>query len=440
MSELLDLAADVVAQSLALGADEASVTVSEGTHTSIVRRAGKVEQATQATTRGLVVSLLDDDRYSSHSTSDLRPDALSAFLRRAVEATRYLEPDPDRRQPDRALCGRGVSEEVLDQNDPAFGDRTAEERATQALAMEEALDAVSPEGRISAATYVADGASRSARVMSNGFADEHGGGWFQLGGELTLSDRDGRRPEASSYYATRYLAELPPIARIADEVVERAKERLGSAAIASGTYPMVLENRAVGRILGAFGGPLAGSALHEGRSCLQGKLGATLGSTLLTVLDDPTVPRGLGSRPWDGDGLIATPRAVFREGVLESYYIGVYYGRKLGMPPTSGSRSNWIVPASDTPLSDRLKALPQAILVNGFLGGNSNAVTGDFSFGIRGVLLEHGVPTRSLSEMNVSGNLLTLFHRLVAVGDDPWPYSSLISPSLLFEDVQFSGA
>src|SRR5690606_18480297 len=277
-----------------------------------------------------------------------------------------LEEDPDRRQPPRELCGRGVAEETLDQQDPAWADRTAEERAAQALQMEQALDAASPEGRISAAVYMGDGAAYSARVMSNGFADENGGAGFSLGGEMTLSDRDGRRPEAAAYYSARYLSDLPPIDAIAAEVAQRAIERLGSAAIASGTYPMVLENRAVGRILGALIGPMSGSALHEGRSCLQGKLGAPLGSSLLTVRDDPTVPRGLGSRPWDGDGLIATPRDVISEGVLQSYYIGVYYGRKLGMEPTSGSRSNWVVPSGDTSVYERCKALPQAILVNGF--------------------------------------------------------------------------
>jgi len=408
MSKLLDLADDVVRQSLALGADQASVTVSQGSHTTLIRRAGKVEQATQSTTRGLVVSLLADDRYSSHSTSDLRPEALATFLKRAVEATRYLEPDPDRRQPPAELCGRGTSEEALDQLDPAWADRTAEDRAKMALNLEAGLDAIAPESRISSAVYVGDGSSETARVMSNGFSDAHRGAWFAFGGEMTLSDAEGRRPEAAAYYSARYLDDLPDLETVNAEVVRRARARIGSRSIESGTYPMLLQNRAVGRILGALMGPLSGGSLHEGRSCLDDKQGERLGSPLFTVIDDPTLPRGLGSRPWDGDGLAARHRDVFRDGVFESYYISVYYGRKLDMPPTSGSRSNWVVPTGE-PLAERLRALPRAILVDGFLGGNSNSVTGDFSFGIRGVLLEHGEPTRSLSEMNVGGNVLTLF-------------------------------
>ena len=126
MSRLLDLAERVVRDALAEGAEEASVTVSHASYTTIVRRGGKVEQATQSTTRGLVASLLVDDRYSSHSTSDLRPDALHTFLRRAVSATGYLEPDPDRRLPEAEACGRGASAEQLDQWDPTWPDRRAE--------------------------------------------------------------------------------------------------------------------------------------------------------------------------------------------------------------------------------------------------------------------------------------------------------------------------
>jgi len=438
-SDLLVLAESVVRKAKARGVDETAVTVSQGTHTSLQRRAGKVEQATQSTTRGLVLSLLQGDRWSSHSTSDLREGALDAFLDRAVDATRFLEEDPDRRLPDVALCGRGSSEAALDQLDPAWAGRTAEDRAAQALTLEQAVDAAAPEGRISSTVYVGDGSSDTARVMSNGFSDEHRSAWFAFGGEMTLSDKDGRRPEAAAYYSARYLDDMPRIDDVAAEIARRARERLGSRAIESGTFPMVLDCRAAGRILGALGGPLAGSSLHEGRSCLTGKRGEKLGSSLFTLIDDPTIPRGLASRPWDGDGLVATPRHIFREGVLEDYYISVYYGRKLGQAPTTGGRSNWVVPSGTRPLADILRDLPRAILVDGFLGGNSNGVTGDFSLGIRGRLLEHGEPTQSLSEMNVSGNLLTLFQRLSAVGDDPWPFSSVISPTLIFDDVQFSG-
>ena len=439
MSNLLDLAQDVVTQALELGADQAAATFSSGSHATIVRRDGQVEQATEATSRGLSVSLFVDERASSHSTSDLRPEAVREFLTRAIAATRYLEPDPDQRQPDAELCGRGATEAELDQDDPTWLDRTPGQRAALAEAMEESLSGLRTDDVISGSTWCADGRTSTARVMSNGFAGEHTSAGYSLGGDVTLDEGNGKRPEAGAYYGARHLTDLPDPDAIAAEVMERARERIGAGPIESGTYPMILLNRAAGRLLGMLGGPLSGSSLFEKRSCLDGKIGEAIGSRHLTLVDDPLVPRGLGSRPWDGDALRARRRTIIEDGVLQQYYISVYYGRRLGMDPTTGGRSNWVVPAGDVAWQTLAKAWPKAVLVNSFLGGNANPITGDFSYGVRGVLVENGVPTKSLSEMNVSGNLMSLFHKLSAVGDDPWKWSSSRVPTLLFEDVQFSG-
>lgn len=438
MSELRELAERVVAHAKTLGANQVNCTVSEGRHVTITRRGGKVEQATEATTRGLVVSVLVNDRYSSSSTSDLRPEALEGFLKRTVDATEYLEAEPERALPPGELCGRGVSDEALDQNDPAYHAQSADERSSRAEHLESSARLLDKEDVISGSVYVADGFGRSVRVMSNGFSDENEGAWFALGGDLTLQDGD-KRPESGAYFAARHLSDLPTPEQVAAEIDRRTRERIGATPIDSGAYPMLLSNRCAGRILGMLGGPLSGGALHNRRSCLHDKLGQTIGSSLLTLIDDPTIPRGMGSRPWDGDGLRSTPRTIITNGQLEQFNIGIYHGRKLGQSPTSGSRSNWVIPPGENSPSELLKSLPKAIVVTGFLGGNGNGTTGDFSLGIRGLLMEHGVPTQSLAEMNVSGNILEIFHQLVAVADDPWSFSSTRSPSLLFEDVQFSG-
>lgn len=439
MSELLDLALDVVRRAKALGADEVAAAVSQGSHSTLTRRDGRVEQATEATTKGLSVSLFVDERFSSHSTSDLRPDALQDFLERAVAATRFLEKDPDRRLPPAELCGRGATEAELDQDDPTWVDRTPEQRAALALAMEQAVDRVKHDKQLSATIWSADGRSTVGRVLSNGFAEEHTSAGYSLGADVTLDEGNGKRPEAAAYYGARHLTDLPDVDHIAAETMARAEERLGAGPTNSGKYPLILLNRAAGRLLGVLGGPLSGASLHEGRSCLEGKLGQRIGSELLTLVDDPLVPRGLGSRPWDGDALRARPRTILNAGVLEQYYINVYYGRKLGVDPTTGGRSNWVVPPGERSWQDLAKGWDKAILVNSFLGGNANPITGDFSFGIRGVLVEKGEITQSISEMNVSGNLLEFLPKLIAVGNDPWTWSSTRVPTLMFEDIDFSG-
>ncbi|MEZ4318680.1 MAG: TldD/PmbA family protein [Myxococcota bacterium] len=435
---LMDLAERVVRYAKKLGADEVGCTVSDGTHVTIQRRGGKVEQATEATTRGLSLSVLCDDRYSSNSTSDLRPEALEPFVQRAVESTKFLEADPARRQADGALCGRGVDAETLDQDDPYWHQRTAADRASYAEALEGALQELHTDDVISSAVYSADGRSHTIRVMSNGFSGEDEGAWFAAGGEMTLQEGD-KRPESAAYFAMRHFTDLPSIEVIAREVVERTRERLGAKPIETGAYPMILPGRSASRILGAFAGPLSGGAIHQGRSCLADKLGKRVGSKHFTIIDDPHIPRGLGSHPWDGDAIRSRVRTIVKEGVLEEFNIGLYHARKMGVEPTSGGRSNWVIPPGPRSVEAIARELPKAIVVTGFLGGNSNGATGDFSLGIRGILWENGEPTQSLSEMNVTGNVTTLFESLVEVANDPWLYSSVRSPTLVFEGVQFSG-
>lgn len=438
--ELIDLGRDILKKTKALGAEEATIVVSRSTDVSLVRRAGKLENATQASSLGVSLSLLVDERYSVHSTSDLRPAALDAFLARAVEATRVLEPEPERRQPPLELCGRYTSEEVLDRFDPTWESLTAEQRREQAERLEAAVDALPNRHQVLSATiYTGDSIGETARVLSNGFENVSRGTGFGHGAEMTLLEPGGRRPEGSAYYSATHGSDLPPPERVAQDCWKRAEQRLDSGPTASGRYPMLLQNSSVGRILGVLGGPLSGSELHQGRSFLAGKQGERIAAPGLSIYDDPTIPRGLGSRPFDGDALYAKPFPVLEAGVLQNYYINVYYGRKLGMPPTTGGRSNWVVPAGTRTVEAIARDLDRCIVVTGFLGGNSNGLTGDFSFGVQGLLLEKGEVVKHLSEMNVSGNIGELLMSFSEAADDVWTWSSMRAPTLLFDGVQFSG-
>jgi len=125
--------------------------------------------------------------------------------------------------------------------------------------------------------------------------------------------------------------------------------------------------------------------------------------------------------------------------VLRNFFIDTYYGRKLGWQPTTGSSSNVVVKLGDKSRDELLAEAEQGIYITGWLGGNADGTTGDFSFGFQGHLIEGGQMGAPVSEMNITGNFLELLQKLVAVGNDPVPWSSVRTPTLVFEDVQFSG-
>jgi PmbA protein len=438
-TDVREIARAAMKDSLAKGAKEAAATVSRTRNVAVEWRDGKVEKINEATTRRLTLQLYVDGRYSEASSSDLRPEALATFVGDAIAMTRALTEDPFRSLPDPALY-EGRSGVDLQLEDPAYPTVTPQMRRSAARQMEEAARAVNGAAAIlSVSTSFDDTRTERFRVASNGFEGTRVDTVFFAFASVSAKDADGRRPEDYSFGGARFLGEVPDVATIGREAGERAISRLGSTKPKSAVMTLVVDNRAAGRLMGALGGPLSGQSLQQKRSFLEGKLGEAVGSPLLDVADDPLIPKAFGSRLFDSEGIAARRRPVFEKGVLRSYYIDTYYGKKLKMAPTSGGVSNLAWTLGPKPQAAILKDLGDAILVTGFLGGNSNGTTGDYSFGVQGFRIRGGERREPVSEMNIAGNMLDLLTRLKAVGNDPWPYSSMRTPTLVFEGVQVAG-
>jgi PmbA protein len=437
--DLASVAQDILKLAQELGVDEVSVGVSLGAYSELTRRDGRIEEAKESRSLSAAVELLVDDRYSTHSTSDLRPQSLRDFLKRAVAATTFLEKDPNRRHPARETLGQADVE--LDLVDPAFSDGDPEPRRRRAEGLEVAVQSVLADQAVRSVTaYAWDGRSRQVVAYSNGFAAESERTNYGMAASVSLEEADGRLPEAWTSSSTIHAGDLWSIERLAQDIRARGLSRLGGRPAPSGRYPMLLDRKVVSRILGTLLGPLSGGAIYEQRSCLADRLQTPVAAASFSMWDDPLIARGAGSRLSDGDGRPSARRSIVQDGVLQTYFIDVYNSRRLGVDVTTGSTSNLIVPPGDVSVAALLADFDQAILVDGFLGGNANPTTGDFSFGIRGGLYERGERVTAVSEMNISGNILELMMRFVTAADDPWLYGSWRCPSLLFDDVQFSGS
>ncbi len=439
MSELLDTAKNAVKLAKEKGATEASASAYKSRDVELEWRDGKVEKVTEATTRGLSFTLFVDGRYSSVSTSDMRPDAVATFLEDSIAMAKTLAKDPHRYLTDPKLY-EGRAKIDLELFDPAYESVTPEKRRAMAKELEEAAMAANKNDAIvSVTTGVSDSQWETARVTSNGFEGENKQTTFWMSASVTAKDEGGKRPEGSQSGGSRFYAEMPKAAEIGRQGTERAFETIGAAKIPSMVAPLIVENRVGGRLLRAILGPLGGRALQQKQSFLEGKLDKPIANKLLSIVDDPHVVKGFASRLYDGDGIAAKKLSVIEAGVLKSYYIDVYYGRKLGVAPTTGGSSNLLLTLGKKNEAELMKDVANGILVTGFLGGNSNSTTGDYSFGIQGFRVEKGERTTPISEMNISGNIGELFHKLSAVGNDPYPYTSVKTPTLVFDGVQFAG-
>lgn len=439
MSDLLHLTRCAADLALAQGANEVAAGGWLARHVEVAWRDGRIEKVSEATTRGLGLDLYVDGRFASVSTSDVRTDALRRFVEDAVALARTLAPDPHRRLPEPERY-RGQAEVDLELEDPSHAALDSGTRRRIAEELEVAARSVPGAERIlSVTTSVSDTRAESALVQTNGFEGTKRGTDFWIAAEVTVKDADGRRPEESAASGGRWREAMEAPAVIGRRAAERALSRLGAVKGGSAVMPMAVDRRAAGRIVGALLAPLAASAIQQKRSVLEGRLGRPVGSPLLELRDDPLVRRGLGSRLYDGEGLAARSFPVFEGGVLRNYFVDTYYGRKLGFPPTTARSSNLAWRLGERSQEELLAAMGEGILVTGFLGGNSNGTTGDFSLGVRGHRVRAGRLAEPVGEMNVSGNHLELWTRLAAVGNDPYPYSAMRTPTLVFDGVQFAG-
>jgi len=436
MSELLQSASAAVEMARTAGAQDAWAALSRDRSVSYTYRDGKVEKVEESTSRGLGISLYVDGRYSTHSTTDLRPDRLQAFIKEAVALTRALQPDPHRKIPDPALFeGRPTVD--LERLDPAVARVTREQREAWCAEMD--AKAHTDARVISAESSLFSGESQGASVSSNGFSGTWEGGYLGYSSSVTVREGEDKRPEGSASAVGRFLGALPEPGKIAEKALQRAIERLGSKKGPTIHATMVVDPEAAVSLISRALGPASAASIQQGRSYWAGKIGQPLFGDKLTITDDPLIPRGLGSRHFDGEGISAKRMPIVERGVVKNLYVDTYYGRKLGMAPTTGSSSNRVVALGDKNLAELLAAAGKGIYVTSWLGGNSDPTTGDFSLGLRGHLIENGKIGAPIGEMNVTGNLPALYKNLAAVGNDPYPYSSLRAPTLVFENVQFSG-
>jgi len=421
------------------GASEAAGTSTSTKSLNLVLVNEEIEKLQESNQNSLTLDLYCENRYSSHTTNDLREDSLKKFISEAVKMTNYLAADEARTLPDTSLYpGVVILSEYLDVNDASFNSIDFKNKFASAEKIYKSIKGKS-DRIINVSANYNDSVYKSAKVHSNGFLGETERTIFSVYANVSVSDPKGGKPAGGQGCAARYFKELLSPEEIANKALERALGKIGQKKIESGVYKMLVENRVAGGTVGTLLRALGGRALQQKNSYLEGMLGKKIASEKLTITDDPFLKKGLASRHFDGEGLAAKKMEIISNGVLNAYYIDNYYGKKLNMTPFTGNASNLIYNTGDKSMNDLIKLIDKGILVTDFIGGNFNSTTGDFSNGIAGYYIENGEIKFPVNEMNISGNAKDLWANLIEIGNDSYMYSSNRTPSFLFDKVDFSG-
>jgi PmbA protein len=418
------------------GAHQARVIIYNDNSSQIEVRDEKIDKLQESNRIGMQINLYVDKKYSRISTSRItNKDELGKFIEEAIAGTRFLAEDEFRTLPDPERYYKGDGPD-LKTVDPNFASVDPQQKVKDAFALEKEVLG-SDDRIISVSTSYRDGSSGNVMVTSNGFEGDTENTYYSLSASVSVTD--GKARPQGSWNEFSIISDALIRTDIGKKALKRAVDRLGQAKISSGKMPMIVENKMADRSLQPLISALSGYAIQQKQSFLIGMKGEKIGSDLMTLVDDPFIVSGRGSRLFDSEGMATEKRSVVENGILKTYYIDTYYAKKLEMEATSGSSTNLIFKPGEKDLEGLLADIDRGILVTGFNGGNSNGATGDFSYGIEGFLVEKGKLIQPVAEMNITGNFKELWPNLVAVGSDVDPTRTWRLPSLVFDKVDFSG-
>ena len=436
--ELLDAALERMARA---GAAQADARLLESEHLETRVRDDEIDFVQQARSRtlGLRAFVASSDGLSQASTStcDLSPDEVERMADETVALANATAPDPCAGLPETDFAEDWPDLELCD---PADRPWKVEEHIDAARRAEAAARAVDP--RISNSEGSEASARYSEVVYANslGFRGRYAGGQYNLdSAPLACSDEQ----KQSDYWhtASRTLAGLDPAEQVGRVAGERALRRLGARPVPTCEVPVIFEGRVAAGLLRQLFSCLSGYALYRGGSFLIDRLGDAIGSERLTIIDDGRRPRGLGSRPFDAEGLATRRTVIVPEGRLECYLYDSYSARKLGASstgsavaspgssPSVGATNLWLEPGRET-LEEIVADTPRGLLVTELMGMGFNPVTGDYSRGAGGIWIENGALTHPVQEVTVAGNLGPMLLAIDAVANDLEWRGRVASPSL----------
>ena len=418
------------------GCSNASVRIDTGTDNSFDYRDTQLDKLEQSSQNSMTIRLYVDGRYASFSTNRMDKSELKKFISNGIETTRYLAKDEFRKLPDPGRLYKGDSK-GLDLYDHSIDSISVDDKL--ALIKNTVNEVYKTDDRlISVSASYSDGTGNAYLIASNGFEGENETTYFSLFASTSMKGDGDARPESYWYDSTINWDKLQKQG-IGKTAYERTLRKLGQEKIETGVYPMIVDNLSINRLLSPVISAMYGNAIQQKSSFLIDKLGQKIVSDKITIIDDPHLKNARGARWFDGEGVATRKADIIENGVLNMYFLDTYYSGKLNMEPTIQSPSVVTLKLGNRSFDQILASIDKGIWVTGFNGGNSNNTTGDFSFGIEGFLIENGKAVKPINEMNITGNLLTLWQQVLEVGNDPRTTSSWRIPSILFDKVSFSG-
>jgi PmbA protein len=447
---LLALAGSIVDRALEAGATVAEAVAGEERHLSAKVRMREPEIVEEAGSRSLGLRVMLGQQVAATYTSDLTEAGLARFVADALELARLAQPDPFAGPPDPSLLTNPDELPDMDLFDESVDSIDAKRGLAMALTAECAALDLDKRLNNSEGSTVSRQSGASAIVTSGGFRAARRGTYASIVVTPVADDEDGKKRVGYYWSSRRHLNELMAPEAVGEEAGRRTLAKLGSRKIETQEVPVVFDPDAGRSLLGLLAGCVTGGSVWRKSSYLAERLGTRIASDLVTVIDDPLIPRAPGSQTFDGEGLRARRNVVVERGSLSSFLLDTYSARKLETQSTAsaarggsggvsaGTSNLFLQPGTISPEA-LLRETDRAFYVTGMMGFGFNAVTGDFSRGASGFWLERGERIFPVSEVTVSLNFDDLLKRIDGVANDLDMRTSIASPTFRVSSMMVAG-
>lgn len=442
-THLISLLDDCIRQALALGADAADALAYDSQSISVARRLDKPERLERSESNDLGLRVLVGRRQAVVSSSDRSPAALKELAERAVAMARAVPEDP--------YCGLAEPGQLandwadLDLADPV---EPSVDRLIELAREAEATARAVPGVTNSEGAEAGWGRSEIALVASNGFSGayartSHSVSVAVLAGEGSGMERD------YDYSAAVHAEDLRSAAEVGRLAGERAVRRLNPRKGETASIPVVFDSRIAGGFVSALAGAISGPSIARGTSFLRDRLGEMVFGPEIEIVDDPSIRRGVRSRPFDGEGVTPVRRSIIDKGRLTTWLLDLRSARQLGLTTTGHAARGTGGPPSPSPANlalmpgrlspdEMIREIDSGLYVTEMMGMGVNGVTGDYSRGATGFWIEKGQLAFPVSEMTVAGNLKEMFLHLTPASDLVRRYG-IDSPTIRIDGMTVAG-
>ena len=440
---LTDLAEKLVAAARRAGADAADAVATRGVSISVEVRDGTVEESERAEGDDLGLRVFVGQKQAVISTNDLSGEGADALAERAVAMARVAPADRFAGLAEPELLAKVIPDlDMLDPELPSVNKLETMARSAEAAGL--AVKGVSKSGGASASA----GIGGMVLVTSTGFShaylgSHHGVSMQAIAGEGTGMERD------YDYSSAIHAGDLADPESIGRSAGERATRRLNPRKVQTRKVPVVFEPRVAGSLVGHLSSAINGAAIARGTSFLKDNLGQKIFASGIEIIDDPLRKRGLGSHPFDAEGVAPERRALVKDGVLTTWILDCASARELGLKttghaqrgvsstPSPGASNLHLAPGAITP-EQMIKDIEDGFYITDLIGMGVNLVTGDYSRGASGFWIEKGELTYPVSEVTIAGHLNEIFASLTPANDLKFRYRTN-APTVRVEGLTVAG-